>query len=126
MTISVAPAASGVKTLWLSTLTTTTKVRKNAPIPSTVYLRISVAHSGVAASATDSCWLVMTSAIWFPPLELSGTTLRLLLCGPAVILASGYLSPRLTELVEFLLAAIMLATRFSVYTRWSAEEERKV
>jgi hypothetical protein len=63
MTIRVAPAASGVNTLWLSTLTTTTNVRKNAPIASTAYLRISVAHAGTAATATDSGWLVMTSGI---------------------------------------------------------------
>src|ERR1700729_4015911 len=65
MTISAAPAASGVKTLWLSTLTTTTKVRKNAPIVSTAYLRISVVHGSAAATATDSCSLAMTSAICF-------------------------------------------------------------
>jgi len=33
-------------------------------------------------------------------------------CGPAVIVASGHLSPRLAELTEFLLAATILVTRF--------------
>ena len=54
MTIRAAPAASGVNTLPLSTLTATTKVRKNAPIASTAYFRTCVAHSGAAATATDS------------------------------------------------------------------------
>src|ERR1700742_1239693 len=75
MTIRAAPAASGVNTLWLSTLTTTTKVRKNAPIASTAYLRISVVRGGAAANATDSCWLVMTSAICFL-LEYQGALLN--------------------------------------------------
>jgi hypothetical protein len=38
-----------------------------ATIGSTTYLRISTAHAGAAATATDSGWLVMTSAIRFPP-----------------------------------------------------------
>jgi hypothetical protein len=67
MTISIAPAASGVNTLWLSTLATTAKVRKNDPIASTAYLRISIVHGGAVATATDSGWRVTTSAIFFPP-----------------------------------------------------------
>src|ERR1700722_10805861 len=109
MTIRVAPAANGVNTLWLSTLTTTTKVRKNAPIASTAYLRTSVVHGSAAATATGSCWLVMTSAICFL-LEyqvLYSTMARL---QSTVILASGRLSPRLTELTELRLTATMLAT----------------
>src|ERR1700757_4100909 len=142
MTIRAAPAASGVNTLWLSTLITTTNVRKNAPIVSTVYLRISVAHMGTGI-ATDSGWLVMTSsAICFPSLSTKWCTQRLRVCGPAVILANGYLSPRLTELAEFLLTVTMLATSLSAHTdmeiflctrRWRygdgdgvREEERKL
>src|SRR5882757_7963204 len=64
MTIRAAPAASGVNTLPLSTLTATTKVRKNAPIASTAYLRTCTAHSG-AATTTDFGSLVMTFAICF-------------------------------------------------------------
>src|ERR1700761_665799 len=122
MTIRAAPAASGVNTLWLSTLTTTTKVRKNAPIASTAYLRISVVHGDAAATATDSCWLVMTSAICFL-LEYRvpySTIARLRFAG---ILASGRLSPRLTELAKFWLAATALTTRF-VDTEMECVEKR--
>src|SRR5579864_6550651 len=65
MTIRVAPAASGVNTLPPSTLTATTKVRKNAPIASTVYFRVATPHWEGAATATDFGWPVMTSAICF-------------------------------------------------------------
>ena len=46
MTIRIAPAASGVNTLPLSTATPTTKVRKNAPIASTAYFRVATAPTG--------------------------------------------------------------------------------
>jgi hypothetical protein len=51
----------------------------------------------------------MTSAIFFL-LDFLRLTQRLRACGPAVIVASGHLSPRLAELTEFLLAATMLVT----------------
>src|SRR5712691_859310 len=65
MTINIAPAASGVNTLPLSTATPTTKVRKNAPIDSTAYFRVATPHWGAAATATDFGSLVMTFAICF-------------------------------------------------------------
>src|ERR1700748_1336426 len=112
MTISAAPAASGVKTLWLSTLTTTTKVRKNAPIVSTAYLRISVVHGSAAATATDSCSLAMTSAICFllGYQVLDSTIARL---QSTVILPTGQPPPWLTGLIEFRLTATMPAASFS-------------
>src|SRR3981081_4678498 len=77
ITMRTAPAASGVKVLWLSTLAATVKTRKNVPIASTayfrlsapswgaaVYFRLAATHAGVA-DATDSRWLVTTSAICF-------------------------------------------------------------
>ena len=67
MTINIAPAASGTNTLPLSAATPTAKVRKNAPIASTAYFLVATPHWGAAATATDCGWLVMTSAIFFPP-----------------------------------------------------------
>src|ERR1700748_3642645 len=112
MTISAAPAASGVKTLWLSTLTTTTKVRKNAPIVSTAYLRISVVHGSAAATATGSCWLAMTSAICFL-LEYQVLYSTIARQESTVILANGQPPPWLTGLIEFRLTATTLAASFS-------------
>jgi hypothetical protein len=51
----------------MSTLTTTTKVRKNDPIASTAYLRISVAQTGTAAIAAGFGSLVTVSVICLPP-----------------------------------------------------------
>src|ERR1700749_4899090 len=101
MTMSLAPAASGVNTLWLSTATPTTKVRKNAPIASTAYFRVATPHWG-AGTAIDSRSLVMTSAILLSSLSFQWLTQRLRACGPVIIVASGHLSPRLAELAEFL------------------------
>ena len=46
----------------------------------------------------------------------SGFTQPLRACGPAIIVASGHLAPRLTEPAEFLLTATTLVTSFSLYT----------
>src|SRR5438445_10229016 len=110
MTIRVAPAASGVNTLPLSTATPTANVRKNAPMNSTTYFRVATPHSG-AATGIDFGSLVMTSAISAFLLELPAFSQRLRAWGRAVIVASGHLSPRLAELTEFLLAATALVNQ---------------
>src|ERR1039457_6455709 len=72
-----APAASGVNVLWLNPLAATVKTRKNVPIASTAYFRLSAPSWGAAvyfrlaathagtATATDPRSLVTTSAICF-------------------------------------------------------------
>src|SRR6266478_3298068 len=121
MTINIAPAASGTNTLPLSAATPTAKVRKNAPIASTAYFRVATPHWG-AGNATDSCSLVMTSAICFSSLSFQWLTQRSRACGFAVIVASGHLSPRPTELTEFLLAATVLVNLPSVQAETASRQ----
>ena len=109
MTISTAPAASGVNALWLSPLAATVNTRKNVPIASTVLFsgrdrpwRDGYCLGGFAAR-DDVRHLLLLAIV--RQREFAATNQQSPECGPAVIIASSHLLPQLAGFAEFLLAA---------------------